>query len=87
MPRADHDRRPDVLQVAAERGWSHEVDTTSHGAITDQFAKDRTTLTCFWAQTPWSDARWLTGTLARPDGPRLVWRVEGVGGVLAVLRS
>jgi hypothetical protein len=83
-----HDRRPDVLDLANARGWSHDTDKTRHGAISDQFTRDGITLTCFWTETPWADARWSRGHVAGgPDGPRGVWTVEKDGGVLAVLAS
>lgn len=74
-----------MLRAARTNGWTIDSDRTRHGAISDQFARDAFTLTCFWSATPWSDARWDGGVLTAPDGARQVWRVSGEGGVLAIL--
>jgi len=79
--------RNDVLDAAKSNGWAVDTDTTRHGAISDQFTRSGVTLTCFWSQTPWSDARWDSGLLVGPDGARRVWKVAGDGGVLSVLQS
>lgn len=85
MPPASQDRRNDVIETAKARGWTIDSDTTTHGALSDQFIKSGVTLTCFWGQTPWSDARWHGGFAASPDGPRQVWKIEGGGGVMSIL--
>lgn len=85
MPPANQDRRGDVLRLAKERGWAIDSDRTRHGALSDQFTKDRTILTCFWSATPWSEARWDSGLLVAPDGARQIWRISGDGGVLSIL--
>lgn len=87
MPPANQDRRGDVLDAAAKQGWSIDSDRTRHGAISDQFAKGDVTLTCFWSQTPWSDARWDGGVFSSPKAQRQVWRIEGEDGVMAMLRG
>lgn len=87
MPPASQDRRNDVLDAAKSHGWTVDTDTTWHGAISDQFTRAEVTLTCFWSQTPWSDARWDSGLLVIPDGTRQVWKVGGDGGVLSVLKG
>ena len=87
MPAPQHDRRPDVLAAAKTHGWQHEVGTTTHGSISDQFTRHGRTLTCFWHRTPWSDAYWDQGILSGPDKPRQVWRITGDDGVLAVLKG
>lgn len=55
MPSASHNRRGDVLESANAHGWTHDSARTRHGAISDQVTRDDATLTCFWAETPWSD--------------------------------
>lgn len=85
MPHPKHDRRPHVIEKAAANGWSHQHQETQFGAISDLFTRGPQTLTCHWVQTPWSDARWAIAVFAGVEGPRLVWKIEGKGGVLAVL--
>lgn len=87
MPHPMHDKRPAVLDTAAANGWTHDTDKTKHGAISDQFTRGGFTLTCFWCETPWSDARWENGVLATPGGPKQVPDIVGEDGVLAVLRT
>jgi hypothetical protein len=87
MPPANQDRRRDVLDAAKEHGWTSDSDRTRHGAISDQFTKGARTLTCFWSETPWSDARWDGGVLSSPDGQREVWRIERDDGVLDILKT
>jgi hypothetical protein len=87
MPPANQDRRDDVRAAASAHGWSSDSDQTRHGAISDQFIRHSTTLTCFWARTPWSEGRWAGGFVSAPEGDRQVWRIEGEGGVMAILRG
>jgi hypothetical protein len=86
-----HNRRPDVLDAAKSHHWSHAFESTSHGAMSDQFTKGKLTLTCFWIQTPWAEARWESGVLAGgSDGPRGVWSIEDGktgDGVLTIIKS
>jgi hypothetical protein len=85
MPHPKHNRRPDVIDKALANGWSHDPAQTKHGAISDQFTRGKQTLTCFWCETPWSDARWENGVLVGGERPRQVWRIEGENGVLSIL--
>lgn len=88
MPAPQHDRRADVLDAARSHGWTHRVETTSLGAITDEFRREAFTLICFWSTTPWSpNGHWDNGVLYTPDGPRQVWRITKDDGVLAVLEG
>ncbi len=80
------DLRSAVLEEARTHGWIHETARTPHGSISDQFSRGPRTLTCFWSETPWSDAHWDNGFLSDPDGPKQVWKIAGEGGVLDVLQ-
>lgn len=76
-----------VLILATDRGWTHEAAKTPHGAISDQFTRGEFVLTCFWCETPWSDARWENAVLVGQGSARHVADIEGTRGVLAVLGS
>jgi len=93
MPSHRRDLRPDVLSAAETHGWEHDMDTTRHGAISDQFRRGKLTLTCFWTRSVQSDAYWSNGILYGVEPPRQVWHVapsdRGVAnrtpGVLEIL--
>lgn len=81
------EHREEVLRLADLHGWQRVTETTSHGAVSDQFTRQGTVLTLFWSRSVRSDAHWNTGLLEAADGPRQVWRITGDGGVVDVLRS
>lgn len=85
MPPPNQDRRDDVLHVAANHAWKVESRRTVHGAMSDRLVRSGTTVTCFWAETPWSDARWHGAVVTDNEGSRQVWAVGGRNGILQVL--
>ena len=87
MPPAPHDRRHDVLAAAEKGGWSLAEESTKHGAMADVFVRGGDKVICFWARTPWSDARWHGSIVSAADGERQVWSVSGDNGIIAVLRG